>query len=133
MRMQAGDLTWNQDVSGAPGSPVAWSFRSPDIFGEGSSQRLFVEQVTIRGYGNAAMAKSIIASLWLDGQNLGAQAIDIVPQGGSNLFECRVAIFRSGERFHLDISGNNGSAAGVIDALDWATVAKSAMARRIIG
>jgi hypothetical protein len=129
-RMQSGDLQW--DTGAADQSTVQWGFRSPDVFGEGSSQRLFVEQVTIRGYGSAAMAASIIANLWLDGKQIGAQAIDIVPQGGSNVFECRVAIFRSGERFHLDVSGNSGGAAAVIDALDWAVVAKSAMARRII-
>jgi hypothetical protein len=131
-RMQAGDVNWNIPESGGLGTPIQWSFRSPDVFGEGSSQRLFVEQVTIRGYGNTTMVKSIIASLWLDGQQLGSQAIDIVPMGGSNLFEIRIAVFRNGERFHLDVSGNNGGAAGVIDSLDWAVVPKSALARRII-
>ena len=130
-RFQTNDLTW--DAGATDQSNVAWSFRSPDIFGEGSSQRLFVEQVTIRGYGNATMVASIIANLWLDGQQLGGQAIDIVPQGGSKLFEIRIAIFRNGERFHLDVSGNNGGAAGTIDALDWAVVPKSSLARRIIG
>ena len=132
MRMQAGDQTWNKDVFGAAGSPVQWSFRSPDVFGEGGSQRMFYEQATIRGYGNPAMVKSILANLWLDGQQLGAQAVDIVPQGGSNLFEVRVRLFRSGYRAHLDVSGNNGSAAGVIDSIDWAVVPKSSMARRVI-
>lgn len=130
-RMQVGDTDWDSGASDQ--TTVQWSFRSPDVFGEGSSQRLFVEQVTIRGYGNSVMVASVVAKLWLDGQQLGAQAIDIVPQGGSNLFECRVAVFRNGERFHLDVSGNNGGAAGVIDSLDWAVVPKSAMARRIIG
>lgn len=130
-RLQSGDLTW--DAGASDQSNVAWSFRSPDIFGEGSSQRLFVEQVVIRGYGNSAMAASIVASLWLDGAQLGAQAIDIVPMGGGNLFELRVAVFRNGERFHLDVSGNNGGAAGVIDSLDWAVTPKSALARRVIG
>jgi len=79
------------------------------------------------------MVQSIVARLWLDGQQLGAiQGIDIVPQGGSNLFEARVTIFRSGYRFHLDMSGNNGGAPGVIDSLDWSIVPKSTMARRII-
>lgn len=133
MRMQTGDLTWNKDIFGGAGENVQWSFRSPDVFGEGSSQRLFYEQVTIRGYGNTTMAKSIAASLWLDGKNLGVQAIDIVPMGGSNLFEIRIALFRNGERAHLDISGNNGGAAGTIDTLDWAVTPKSAMARRVIG
>ena len=133
MRMQSGDKNWNQDVFGGGGSSVDWSFRSPDVFGEGSSQRLFVEQVTIRGYGNASMVASIIANLWVDGQQLGSQAIDVVPMGGSNLFEARVSIFRNGERFHLDVSGNNGGAAGTIDALDWAVTPKSALARRVIG
>jgi hypothetical protein len=130
-RIQAGDKAWDTG-NGPDVVPINWSFRSPEVFGEGSSQRLFVEQVTIRGYGNPVMVASIVANLWLDGQQLGSQGIDIVPQGGSSLFEIRVAIFRSGERFHLDVSGNNGSASGVIDALDWAVVPKSAMARRII-
>ena len=112
---------------------VAWSFRSPDLFGEGSSQRLFFEQVSIRGYGSTAMVQSIIANLWLDGQQLGAQAVDIVPQGGGSVFEVRVKIFRTGYRAHLDVSGNNGGAAGVVDSLDWAVTPKSAMARRVIG
>ena len=129
-RMQAGDLGW--DTGAGDQSSVAWSFRSPDIFGEGSSQRLFFEQVSIKGYGSAAMAASILANLWLDGQQLGAQAIDVVPQGGSNLFEARARIFRTGYRAHLDVSGNNGAAAGTIDSLDWAISPKSSLARRII-
>jgi hypothetical protein len=78
------------------------------------------------------MVQSILASLWLDGQQLGAQAVDIVPQGGSNLFEAKVKIFRTGYRAHLDISGNGGGAGGVIDAVDWAISPKSPLARRII-
>ena len=78
------------------------------------------------------MAASILANLWLDGQQLGAQAIDVVPQGGSNLFEARARIFRTGYRAHLDVSGNNGAAAGTIDSLDWAISPKSSLARRII-
>jgi hypothetical protein len=129
-RIQAGDVNWGQGSAGQ--SNVAWSFRSPDVFGEGSSQRLFFEQVTVRGYGNAAMVASIVANLWLDGQQLGSQGIDIVPQGGSNLFEIRIALFRNGQRAHLDVSGNGGGATGVIDSLDWAVAPKSALARRII-
>jgi hypothetical protein len=130
-RLQAGDLNWDQSASDQ--SAVNWSFRSPDVFGEGSSQRLFFQQAVIRGYGNAAMVKSIVASLWLDGKQLGSQAIDIVPMGGSNLFEVNVKIFLNGERAHLDISGNGGGAPGVIDAVDWAVSPKSSLARRIIG
>jgi hypothetical protein len=131
-RLQAGDLNWDQGDEGQ--AAVQWSFRSPDVFGEGSSQRIFYETATIRGYGNPAMVSSIVARLWLDGQMLGTmQGIDIVPQGGSNLFEARVTLFRSGYRAHLDISGNNGGAGGVIDAIDWAVVPKSSLARRIIG
>jgi hypothetical protein len=130
-RMQVGDKTW--DAGAADQSNVMWSFRSPDVFGEGSSQRLFYEQATIRGYGNSAMVSSILANLWLDGQQLGAQAPDIVPQGGSNLFEIRFSIFRNGYRAHLDVSGSNGGTNGTIDAIDWAVTPKSAMARRVIG
>ena len=130
-RLQANDLNWSQGADDQ--SAVNWAFRSPDVFGEGSSQRLFFEMATIRGYGNATMVKSILANLWMDGQQIGAQAIDIVPQGGSNLFEARVKMFRSGYRAHIDFSGNNGGAAGVIDAVDWAVSPKSSLARRIIG
>ena len=133
MRIQAGDLTWNKDIFGDAGQTIAWSFRSPDLFGEGSSQKIFYEMATIRGYGNPTMVQSIIANLWLDGQQIGAQAIDVVPQGGSSLFEARVKIFRSGYRAHLDLSGNNGGATGVIDAIDWAVSPKSSLARRVIG
>jgi hypothetical protein len=129
-RLQAGDLNWDQGAGDQ--SNVQWSFRSPDLFGEGSSQRLFYEMATIRGYGSVAMVKSIIANLWIDGKNIGAQGIDIVPQGGGNLFEARVSIFLNGYRAHLDISGNNGGASGVIDAIDWAVTPKSAKARRVI-
>ncbi len=130
-RMQSGDLNWDQGAGDQ--STVDWGFRTPDVFGEGSSQRLFYEQVAVRGYGSAAMVQSIIANLWLDGAQIGAQAVDIVPQGGSNLFEARVKIFKSGYRAHLNVSGNNGGAAGVIDAVDWAVSPKSSLARRIIG
>jgi hypothetical protein len=130
-RLQAGDLNWDQGDSAQ--ATVGWSFRSPDVFGEGSSQRLFYEQATLRGYGNSSMAASILANLWLDGQNLGPLAADIVPQGDSNLFEIRFAIFRNGYRSHIDFTGNNGGAAGVIDAIDWAVTPKSALARRVIG
>lgn len=129
-RMQSGDLNWDQ--GDANQSAVAWSFRSPDLFGEGGSQRLFFEQATIRGYGSAAMVQSILAKLWLDGQQLGAQGVDVVPQGGSSLFETKVAIFRNGYRAHLDVSGNSGGAAGTIDSIDWAVTPKSSLARRII-
>lgn len=129
-RFQSGDLTW--DAGADDQSNVAWSFRTPDIFGEGSSQRLFFQQAVIRGYGSSAMVQSIIARLWLDGQQLGAQAIDIVPMGGSNLFEINVKLFLNGERAHLDISGDNGGAAGIIDAVDWSIVPKSSQARRVI-
>jgi hypothetical protein len=129
-RMQSGDLNWDQGATDQ--SNVVWSFRTPDLFGEGSTQKLFYEQATIRGYGSASMVQSIIARLWLDGQQLGAQAVDVVPQGGSNLFEARVKIFRSGYRAHIDFSGSSGGAAGVIDAVDWAVSPKSTMARRII-
>jgi hypothetical protein len=128
-RMQSGDLTWDATNSD---TNVQWSFRTPDVFGEGSSQRLFYQQAVIRGYGPAAMVQSIVASLWLDGKNIGAQGIDIVPQGGNSLFEVNVKIFLNGERAHLDISGNNGGGSGVIDAVDWTVVPKSAQARRVI-
>jgi hypothetical protein len=128
-RMQSGDLTW--DTGATDQSNVTWSFRTPDVFGEGSSQRLFYEQATIIGYGSAAMVQSIIATLWLDGQNVGAQAIDVVPQG-DHVFVARVSIFRNGSRAHLNISGNNGGAGGVIDSVDWAVVPKSPLARRVI-
>lgn len=130
-RMQTGDLNWDQGATDQ--SAVGWGFRSPDVFGEGSSQRIFFEQVTLRGYGSSAMAQSILANLWLDGKQLGALAADVVPQGGSNLFEVRFAIFRSGYRAHIDFSGNGGGASGVIDAADWAVSPKSSLARRIIG
>ena len=131
-RMQTGDSQWDFGNGPSSGSNIQWSFRTPDLFGEGSSQRLFFQQAVIRGYGNQAMVNSIMASLWLDGKNIGAQGIDIVPQGGSNLFEINVKIFLNGERAHLDISGNNGGASGVIDAVDWTVVPKSSQARRII-
>jgi len=129
-RLQAGDLNWDQGDTAQ--SAVQWSFRTPDLFGEGGTQRLFYEKATITGYGSPAMVQSIIANLWLDGQRIGAQGIDVVPMGGSNLFTASVSIFRNGNRAHLDISGNNGGAAGVIDSVDWAVTAKSSMARRII-
>jgi hypothetical protein len=128
-RMQAGDTTW--DTGASDQSNVQWSFRTPDVFGEGQTQRIFYEQATITGYGSVAMVQSIIASLWLDGTNLGSCAIDVVPQGDS-MFVARINIMRSGQRAHLDISGSNGGAAGVIDSVDWAIVPKSAMARRVI-
>jgi len=128
-RMQSGDSTW--DAGASDQSTVAWSFRSPDLFGEGATQRLFYEQATITGYGSPAMVGSIIASLWLDGVQLGPQAIDLVPQGDST-FVARVNIMRNGSRAHLDVSGNSGGAAGVIDSVDWAVTPKSSLARRII-
>lgn len=130
-RMQSGDLIW--DTGAGDQSNVRWSFRSPDIFGEGSSQRLYYKTVVLRGYGNAAMVQSIVASLWIDGKNIGAQAIDTVPQGGSTLFECQIKIWLNGYRAHLDVSGNNGGGPGVIDALDWEVVPKATGTRRIIG
>jgi len=130
-RMQSGDAQW--DVGASDQAPVQWSFRSPEVFGEGSSQRLFYQTVVIRGYGNPAMVQSLVANLWLDGKNLGAQAVDVVPQAGGNLFECQVKIFLNGYRAHLDVSGNNGGAPGVIDALDWLVVPKATGTRRVIG
>ena len=131
-RMQSGDVQWDVGNGPSSGSNINWAFRTPDVFGEGSSQRLFYQQAVIRGYGSAAMVQSIIATLWVDGLNIGAQGIDIVPMGGGNLFEANVKLYVNGERAHLDISGNNGGSGGVIDAVDWAVVPKSTMARRII-
>jgi hypothetical protein len=128
-RLQVGDPNWDQ--GGAEQSAVQWSFRSPEVFGEGGTQRLFYEQATITGYGSPAMVQSIIATLWLDGVQIGPQAIDLVPTGDST-FTARVSIFLNGNRAHLDISGNNGGAGGVIDSIDWAVSPKSALARRII-
>ena len=128
-RLQADDANWDQGDTNQ--STVQWSFRTPDVFGEGATQRLFYEQATITGYGNPSMVQSIIAQLWLDGTNLGQQGIDLVPQG-DDTFVARVSIFRNGQRAHLDISGNNGGAGGVIDSVDWAVVPKSALARRVI-
>ena len=128
-RMQSGDLAWDNGATDQ--SAVQWSFRTPDVFGEGSSQRLFYMQAVIRGYGSAAMVNSIVASLWLDGVQLGPQGIDVVPMGDST-FEANVKLYMNGERAHLDISGNNGGAGGVIDAVDWSIVPKSSQARRII-
>lgn len=130
-RVQAGDLNWDSGADDQ--TAVNWGFRSPDVFGEGSSQRLFFQQAVIRGYGNPKMVASIVANLWLDGKQLGSQAIDIVPMGGANLFEVNVKLFVNGERAHLDISGNGGGAPGVIDSVDWAVSPKSSLARRIIG
>jgi hypothetical protein len=131
-RMQSGDVQWDVGNGPSSGSNINWAFRTPDVFEEGSSQRLFYQQAVIRGYGSAAMVQSIIATLWVDGLNIGAQGIDIVPMGGGNLFEANVKLYVNGERAHLDISGNNGGSGGVIDAVDWAVVPKSTMARRII-
>lgn len=128
-RLQSGDAYWDQGA--VDQTPVQWFFRTPDIFGEGQTQRLFYEQATITGYGSVAMVQSILASLWLDGTNLGQQAINVVPQGDS-MFVARVSIFRSGQRAHLDISGTNGGAPGVIDSVDWAVVPKSPLAIRVI-
>jgi hypothetical protein len=128
-RLQAGDMNWNQGETAQ--SAVQWSFRTPDLFGEGGTQRMFYEQATITGYGSADMVQSIVANLWLDGAQLGPCAIDVVPQGDST-FVARVNIFRSGQRAHLDVSGNGGGGGGTIDSVDWAVVPKSAMARRII-
>ena len=130
-RMQSGDTTW--DTGASDQSNVNWSFRTPDVYGEGGTQRIFYEEVFMKGYGNAAMVASMVANLWLDGANLGACGVDIVPQGGNTLFEVRFNIFRSGYRCHLDISGNNGGGAGTINTCDWAVVPKSAMSRRVIG
>jgi hypothetical protein len=132
-RMQTGDTAWDSNL-GPPNiwPPISWSFRTPDVFGEGASQRLFYEQATITGYGSMAMIQSIVARLWIDGTNIGVRALDIVPTGDST-FTIRVSIFRNGYRAHLDISGNNGGAGGTIDAIDWAVTPKSALARRVIG
>ena len=105
---------------------------SPDVFGEGSSQRLFYEQATIRGYGSATMVKSDSCKPMAGRSATRFRSSTSFPRGGSNLFEARVSIFRNGYRAHLDVSGNNGGAATSIDAIDWAVSPKSALARRVI-
>jgi hypothetical protein len=129
-RMQSGDINWDQGAGDQ--SAVKWSFRTPDVFGDGGTQKIFYEEVMVKGYGSAAMLTSMTAKLWLDGQTINSLGVDIVPQGGSNVFEIRFSIFLSGYRAHLDISGNGGGASGVINTVDWAVVPKSSMARRII-
>lgn len=57
-RMQSGDLNW--DTGAIDQTAVQWSFRTPDLFGEGGTQRMFFEQATITGYGSPADRKSVV-------------------------------------------------------------------------
>jgi hypothetical protein len=129
-RMQAGDTSWNGSPSSPNGTPIAWGFRTPDVFGEGSSQRMFYYQVVLRGYGTAAQAASIVATLNLDGGMQGTLYPDVVPQPvNSKKFECRFSILLNGQIAHLDISGQGQV---IIDSVDWTVTAKSTTARRVM-
>jgi hypothetical protein len=124
-RMQAGDTLWNGSTA------VNWSFRTPDVFGEGSSQRLFFRDMVLRGYATSAIASTVTVVPTVDGSVKGALSVDIVPQAtNSNQFEARVSLWLNGQVAHLDISG---SGSVVVDSIDWSIEPKATTARRVIG
>jgi hypothetical protein len=91
---------------------------------------MFYYQVVLRGYGTAAQAASIVATLNLDGGMQGTLYPDVVPQPvNSKKFECRFSILLNGQIAHLDISGQGQV---IIDSVDWTVTAKSTTARRVM-
>lgn len=127
-RMQSGDTAFGQ-APGNLGTAINWNFRTPDVFGEGSSQRIFYRQVVLRGYATNTQALTITAKMSLDGADQGFLVADIVPQSGKQ-FEARFSPMVNGQICHLDISGQGQI---VIDSVDWTIEPKSTEARRIIG
>jgi len=124
-RIQAGDTLWNSTTA------VNWSFRTPDVYGEGGSQRLFYREMVLRGYATSSIASTVTVTPTVDGSAQTPLTVDIVPQASnSNMFEARVSLWLNGQFCHLDVAG---SGSVVIDSVDWTIEPKSTTARRVIG
>jgi hypothetical protein len=132
-RLQSGDGAWSiNPANPTVGSTVInWGFRSPDVFGEGSSQRIFYREMVLRGYGTPGQAATVVATPVLDGARQQSMVADIVPQDvKSKQFELRFKLWLNGQVCHIDFSGSGQM---VIDSIDWDIEPKSANARRVIG
>jgi hypothetical protein len=132
-RIQAGDLEWDSPVippvTPAPtASPIAWNFQTPDVFGEGSSARVFYRRVTIRGYAistpqtaqaGVTSAVQITVTASLDGIPSTVYEGYVQPQPASSQFQLDIDIMRTAQIVHLNVSGTGRC---VIDSLDWKIV-----------
>lgn len=126
-RLQSNDVTWDSGTSAS--APVEWSARLNDIFLEGSSQRAFFRQLTLRGQSlDPTLPAMITVSLTLDGIDYPPIDYFIEPQPGSTQFQIDVDIMVNAQVAHVALSGIGRL---VIDAIDWAAVPKAG--RKVMG
>ena len=127
-RLQSGETAWDATNTA---TATQWGFRTPDVFGEGSSQRIFYREMVLRGYATVGQTATITITPTLDGAVQPSMALDIIPQAAaSGQFEIRANLWLNGQICHLDIAGQGQI---VIDSIDWDIMPKSASARRVIG
>jgi hypothetical protein len=134
-RLQAGDALWDVSTDSMAGltQAVAWSFRSPDIFGEGGSQKLFYNVLILRGYASVVQEMTISITPVIDGavQPTSAFVNDyIVQDPKSGQFEIRLPVWKNGQFFHVNVAGTGRV---VIDSIDMLVEPKSNAAQRIFG
>jgi hypothetical protein len=126
-RLQSGDQTWD---SFGTATEINWAFTSPDVFGEGSSQRVFYREMVMRGWATPAQAATITATPVLDGATLPPMAANLTPQDASSgQFELVFKLWLSGQTCHIAFAGQGQI---VIDSVDWSIEPKSTGARRVI-
>jgi hypothetical protein len=128
-RLQEGDSQFDS-ATGAAANPV-FSAQLNDIFLEGSSQRAFFRQLTVRGQClDPTLPPTISISITLDGQPMTPTPINyfIEPQPGSNQFQLDVDIMVNAQVTHVSFTGSGRL---LIDSIDWEAVPKQG--RKVIG
>jgi uncharacterized membrane protein YgcG len=105
-RIQAGDADWD-------GEAISWSFRTPEVYGEGGTQRVHYRRVVIRGVAEDP------STVMITPQYDGTDDVEIIPrtyQSGQNLF-------RADAELHIDAESANVTIEGTgrveIDSVDW--------------
>lgn len=112
-RIQAGEADWD-------GSSISWSFRTPEVYGEGGTQRIHYRKVMIRGV--ATSVEDMTVTPMIDGLS-GDPIVTRNYYQGSNLFRADADIIVDAESANMMISGT-GSVE--IDSVDWEVTSKPA-------
>ena len=105
-RWQFGDQLWM--TGSAESSPVNWSYRTPVTASQNPDQRLFVQEISVKGVA-AQQIGPMTATVTIDGvpyTNL-SQAVQLQSRGGNGLdFLAVIPVQVTGQRFYADISGS---------------------------
>lgn len=110
-RLQSGDSTWD-------GVPVMWDVRTPLVFGDGATERVFYRRLIISGSMDTSDVPALSINITLDGNAQG----DIAPQTiqlGGNKIDSRLDILLTALSAFAEISGQDTDGDTVLDAFDW--------------